>query len=241
MAGYIHFTPDREEAIWNCATACALRRKERKCRNKFGSNACDGCKINIMRYGYFDPDDAQLYMMQAEGNAYELAGEGNIVRDAVLLMLLVVLIFIGLAELGNYRAEKYREALRKERSSPKDLPPGSTEEHASIRRTLRTVSDYMSGGTDLNGDGLTNCIDAAVIFYKHYPDKQRVRIIENKHPDGRMWHLFNSVYTNGKWLTVEPQAHYMGHTKYWMKDIWKSVYDPRYDRNATEEYRSYAK
>ena len=52
---------------------------------------------------------------------------------------------------------------------------GSISEHANIDKTLKIVAEKWKT-TDVNGDGLHNCIDAAVLFYQYYPDKSKVTI-----------------------------------------------------------------
>jgi len=124
--------------------------------------------------------------------------------------------------------------------APKVDNPG-IDQHAYIQNTLVYVGNNLSAGTDVNKDGLVNCIDAAVLFYSKYPDKQRVAIEENRHPDGRMNHLFNVVFTNGVWRAVEPQAYWKNHKSYWMKDVWGSDYDNRYNKDVTELYKAWVK
>ena len=93
----------------------------------------------------------------------------------------------------------------------------------------------------MDGDGLVNCIDAALVFYKVYPNKNNVKIISNQHPDGRLNHMFNAVYIDGNWHYIEPQSAYKKHRKYWMGNVWGDRYDRKYNRDVTEEYRRYLK
>ena len=116
----------------------------------------------------------------------------------------------------------------------------NTSQHANIEQTLRVVSQKWKS-TDVNRDGLYNCIDAAVLFYKHYPDRSRVAIILNYNPKTDMNHLFNAVLINGKWIAIEPQAYAINHRTYWMKDVWGYRYDNTYNSVATQEYSRYAR
>ena len=58
--------------------------------------------------------------------------------------------------------------------------PGITQ-YENIEATLRFVALKWKI-TDVNRDGLHNCIDAAVLFYKYFPDKNSVAIIVNVNP-----------------------------------------------------------
>jgi len=81
-------------------------------------------------------------------------------------------------------------------------------EHANIDQTLRIVANKFRQKVDVNSDGKTNCIDAAVTFYKYYPDKSKVCIMINNNPKTGLNHLFNCVFTDGVWKAIEPQAYY---------------------------------
>ena len=114
-------------------------------------------------------------------------------------------------------------------------------EHANIDQTLRIVADKLGQKIDVNRDGLTNCIDAAVTFYKYYPDKSKVCIEINVNPKTGMNHLFNCVYTNGVWKAIEPQSYYSNHINYLMWEAWGNEYDNTYNRDETEIWKAYAK
>jgi hypothetical protein len=113
-------------------------------------------------------------------------------------------------------------------------------EHANIDQTLRIVAEKWKK-TDVNKDGLYNCIDAAVLFYKHYPDKSKVCIEVNYNPDTGMNHAFNCVFTDGVWKAIEPQSYYTKHSNYLMWAVWGSEYNNKYNRDETEKYKVYAK
>ena len=123
------------------------------------------------------------------------------------------------------------------------LSPSETEsssEQENIEKTLRLVAENWKT-TDINEDGKYNCIDAAVLFYQYYPDKKKVRIIVNRNSRTEMNHLFNSVYTDGKWKAIEPQAYASNHTNYFMESVWGDQYNKSFNSNVTSEYAKYAK
>jgi hypothetical protein len=115
-----------------------------------------------------------------------------------------------------------------------------TNEHNNIDQTLRIVAEKWKK-TDVNGDGLYNCIDAAVLFYKYYPDKSKVCIEINVNPKTGMSHLFNCVFTEGVWKAIEPQAYAKNHSNYYMWAVWGSHYDKNYNRDETDKWKIYAR
>jgi len=114
-------------------------------------------------------------------------------------------------------------------------------EHANIDKTLRIVEDKLRQKVDVNRDGKTNCIDAAVTFYKYYPDKSKVCIMINRNPSTGMNHLFNCVFTEGVWKAIEPQAYFSNHSNYLMWAVWGNKYDKSYNRDETEKWKVYAR
>ena len=119
----------------------------------------------------------------------------------------------------------------------------SGSQHSNIEQTLRIVAKKWKS-SDVNKDGLYNCIDAAVLFYKYYPDKSKVAILVNKNPSTDMHHLFNAVLINRSWRAVEPQAYYLGwkaHNTYFMRDIWGSKYDASLNKDAWNDYGRFVK
>jgi len=117
---------------------------------------------------------------------------------------------------------------------------GKTSEHANIDKTLKIVAEKWKK-TDVNGDGLHNCIDAAVLFYQYYPDKSKVCIELNNNPKTGLNHLFNCVFTDGVWKGIEPQSYANNHSNYLMWSSWGSKYDNTYNRDVTDKYKCYAK
>jgi len=113
-------------------------------------------------------------------------------------------------------------------------------EHANIDKTLKIVAEKWKK-TDVNGDGLHNCIDAAVLFYQYYPDKSKVSIEININPSRDFNHLFNCVFTDGVWKAIEPQAYASNHSNYLMWAVWENEYDVTYNRDVTDEYKKYVR
>jgi hypothetical protein len=94
-------------------------------------------------------------------------------------------------------------------------------------RSIKTVNDQ-------NDDGIINCQDFAILFYKlAVAEGFDVKIMSNS----ELTHAFNAVRRiDDTWETIEPQAGKGG--KIIMKNAWKN-YDSTFDEEATNRYRKY--
>ena len=116
----------------------------------------------------------------------------------------------------------------------------NVSQYENIESTLRIVAEKWKR-IDVNNDRLYNCIDAAVLFYKYYPDKNNVCIEINVNPKTGMNHLFNCVYVEGVWKAIEPQAYATNQKSYFMRNVWGNKYDNNYNRDDKERWKVYAK
>jgi len=107
-----------------------------------------------------------------------------------------------------------------------------------IEKTLKIVAEKWET-SDVNGDGKINCIDAALLFYMYYPDKDYVRIIGNNNEINDFHHLFNAVLINGFWWGIEPQTYAYEEGSYWMKDAWEDIYDYSFNSDFTDYFLQY--
>ena len=108
--------------------------------------------------------------------------------------------------------------------------PGNKNNHISHLEVLYYLQRNVY---DINGDGLINCIDYAVIFKMKYG--KECRIIQNNNPQTGMNHLFNAIPAQGYgWVYIEPQGDPKG--KYIMIDVWGSRYDPYFNIDVTSQY-----
>jgi hypothetical protein len=116
---------------------------------------------------------------------------------------------------------------------PADIrrPVKKTSSLATISGTIKNLSLAIR---DVNGDGLKNCIDYALMFRMSYGDKSR--IIRNNNPVTGMNHLFNAVIdSNGTLIYVEPQA---GESNWNMAVYWGGVYNDSYNVDETDYWWS---
>jgi len=171
-------------------------------------------------------------MQQAESQAdtATVMNRFHNVTMPILTVVFIILVVIGGLALLN-KAEKNQQDYIKEQDGVEKV----------INETLRQVAVLMTDGMDVNGDGYSNCIDAAVLFYKYYPYKKDVKIISNQNAVTNMNHMFNYVLINKSWRSVEPQAKIKNHKSYFMKDIWGDKYDMSKNMDVTFHYKKFAK
>jgi len=102
---------------------------------------------------------------------------------------------------------------------------------AEIRRMRNTKT-----ANDQNSDGVINCQDFAILFYKMATEAgYDVKIMSNK----KLNHVFNAIRrADGTYETIEPQAGRGG--KIIMKKAWNN-YNPSFDKDDTEAYQSFLK
>ena len=234
--------PSATEALFSCALECALRRRNRRCKCWFGSRACNLCKYYIKKYIDADPRHVELFMREAEFRAGAIKAMSG---DHHFIFGFCIAICLFLAWI-TYKGEKQIDAnLYSLQNSSKTASVSSitysNPEHINIDATLHKVARDLDKKADVNRDGKTNCIDAAVLFYKYYPDKSKVCIEENVNKKTGMNHLFNCVLVNGVWKAVEPQTYHVNRKSYWMKDVWGSQYDNTKNKDVTENYIKYVK
>ena len=241
------------KAIWDCALECALRRKKRICKCKdFGGVYCQSinCKYDIRNYTDRNERELKLMMLQADGEAcaIKLRGERHHFGFAMAIAGIIFFIYLFWTDKNNLPVVPNVPQVTKQQTvtppsqskvQQKNVVPG--DQFANINKTLKIVTDSMSKRIDVNGDGLINCIDAAVLFYQYYPDKSKVCIELNVNSTTGMNHLFNCVFTDGVWRAIEPQAHWKNHSSYWMRDVWGNKYDNSYNRDVTQDYIKFVK
>jgi hypothetical protein len=183
-------------------------------------------------------------MLQAETRAANMVWQAGRGRRILIALAVVIAVFVYVLWHGEH--EKQQRYLQKSSvvepsKLPHDAPYQAPTGQGDVISALHGVTKMMKSNADVNGDGLTNCIDAAVTFYKLYPDKSKVIIIRNYNTVTGMNHLFNAVQIDGVWKAIEPQAFYAGKSSYFMKDVWSAQYDSSHNVDSTERYKIYAK
>ena len=220
------------EAYWSVALECALRRSKRQCKVNFDDQQCAWCRIYLRKFTQASEPAIQMLMLQADTSAHDdkIRNRWKLLKYAVILAILIAL---------SIHLWKYTHRY--------DTPPPTAtitiaqKTHIKIDTTLKHVAIDLRNHADVNDDGLTNCIDAAVLFYKYYPEKNNVAIMWNHNPTNKFSHLYNAVRDHDGWYSVEPQTLYTGRTSYNMTDTWGSQYNIKYNTDVTEEYKKYVK
>jgi len=233
-------------SLRNCAMVCSLRRVKHKCKEQFGSYACNNCRYNICEYADIDPKQAKLFVMQTDFEAQDTVSY-NRTTDIVFWFFILGFLALGLHSFNHYhpgQLKKYFPNVYKVAEKTyikvvdaKDVPPYK-DRFRAIEATLDEVCILMLMETDVDNDGVINCHDSACLFYMNYPFKDEVRVIMNINKP-KMNHLFVAVLVNGTWRYIEPWARYRsnGSNAYYMTDYWGSSYNPKYNEDATETVR----
>jgi len=228
-----------DDYICQCAVKCALRRSKNNCSSSFNSAYCVNCSFFVRNYLPAEVDDQaiELLMLKAEEEAWVTIMVNQ--KYAGFAVAFLVSMFLAWT-LWDYDPFWIRN--RPSTTAPPPVARGvvtdtGTEQHANIDETLSKVAEELWKGRDVNWDRQLNCIDATIIFYHFFPDKSKVHIMSNVNPDNNFNHLFISVFTDGVWKTIEPQAYFSKNESYWMEDVWDSRYVKRYDREETKLWR----
>jgi len=234
---------DMDTAIYNCAKECALKRANRHCKNVFDCIECNNCRFYIKKYmnTKVSSNQVDLYMMQVELDIGIMKAK-NSGYSVIWLMILAIFGIIAWSyfTMENHLKEKsqYYEQYNNNKSSYISPPTFTIVDN--VNSTLWKVSERLTNKEDVNGDGLVNCIDAAVMFYELFQDKSKVTITLNYNTP-KMNHLFNTVNINGTWRAIEPQAYWANKASFYMQDVWGSDYVSSYNQNVTSRYLQYVK
>ena len=251
--------PTSQEAIWSVVLQCASERLHKRCTSNFNSNECNNCKWNVHNYFDVDPRKVNLLMLHAEGEmsyliikeesekklrrqqaedeVYDLQlGKNKAKKRIIYLILFIVAVIVGIWWYGNGQYQYGLEAPTKG-----VIETRYSDDESAVWNTLRKVAVGMTKKTDVNSDGKVNCIDAALLFYKYYPYKDRVTIEYNYNPSKDFNHMFNAILIGGNWIAVEPQAKFCGYDVYRMKPIWGNQYEWTLNRDVTKEWLKYVR
>jgi hypothetical protein len=104
------------------------------------------------------------------------------------------------------------------------------ERDRAIRDTLEKVAKKFEAEEDVNGDGKTNCVDAAIWFYLMYPYRKEVMLTCNYD----LKHAFNTVVIGNTLRCIEPQAFVKTkENSYFLEDCWGSQYHSKYNEDVS--------
>jgi len=240
MGGSVSYS----SSLRNCAMVCSLKRAKRKCKNKFGSFQCNNCKWDINQYADIDPRQAKLFVMQTDFEAKDTIAY-NRTADIVFWFFILGFLFLGLRSFNHYHPGELQKYVPEYFQKPAVVyqvieaqeGPKYKDKRKVIEDTLFEVAVLMVLETDVDGDGLINCHDSSCLFYMNYPWKDEVRFIMNKN-EPSMNHLFVAVILDGKWVNIEPwMKSFSGKQSYLMEDVWGSKYNPKYNKDVTNDVK----
>jgi len=158
-----------------------------------------------------------------------------------LLITVIICSLIGFY-FHNNQASRHDKIKSNRNVAKAEAPkPQASSMDNMIRQTISKVTYDMARSADLDGNGETNCIDAAILFYKYFPDKSKVCIEWNYNPKKDFNHMFNCVLIDGSWRAIEPQMLMFLRDTYWMADIWGDKYDSRLNKDVTFRWEHLAK
>jgi hypothetical protein len=225
--------------LFELATACA----EHKIRGTCNKD-CAHCASNISIYG-LSPTRAVLIQQAANvkverrynaDRQYEAKLRGyaedrhRVVRATgiVQLVYFLIVILIIIVPFLIHGATKKKEAPQAPSSQPTIQKPVAVEDlFEPIRQTLRKITIK-----DMNDNGAVTCVDYTIQFYTLYPDKSKVRMIQNYNHDTGWNHLF--VCVDG--VMVEPSAYLDRENKdrwFDMVKYWGNTYNPKWNKDVT--------
>jgi len=218
------------------------------------TSLCSDCRYNVLRYVDADPRKAELFMISAETQArafHDASKEADKVwRGMKRLVVGFILIFVGGLVIMGLVNNSYKTTTKpinnSHKTTTKPVEPKNKRVKLGVVQgvvdtTLMKVAFDCAAKVDVNKDGVINCIDAAVLFYKYYPNKNEITIELNYNKATGMNHLFNLVLLNGVWTAIEPQAYVGTKGPILMKQVWESRYDPAYNKEVTNDYLRYVR
>jgi len=232
-------SPSFSGSLFEVAQTCAANRLLKHCKAKYGSNTCTNCKWYIGRYVDAPPNQTDLFMMRAESTVRDMQNENRGGFFLLWVGIIFCLIMGFRSYYGPYETDRRARAANvtpKSFSSTQSKTTGVVQsQYPVIDEVLDKVAKDYRAKVDVDRDGLTDCHDAATLFYRYYPWKDKVCVEMNDNPTTGMCHLFNCVLVDGVWRAVEPQAYVYGKKSYWMQDFWGKKYDRSYNVDVTQQ------
>ena len=203
---------------------------------------CVKCPLYLPNYSSLkNEDQCNIALIQTSAaidfkkvqayNTQELIGS---ICKAIVYIAIGIWVFASIRSCGtsDKKPSAVSKAVEQQQLAPTQIivKKPSIIDVDALYQHLRNVKAKLC---DINGDGLINCIDYAVLFYLEAGPT--TRLIQNRNPNTGMNHLFNALRKpTGGWTYIEPQASPGGMAT--MEAIWGSNYNATYNFDVTEDY-----
>jgi hypothetical protein len=220
----------RSSEYYRIAYKCAEVKSTKGCDNN-----CAACVLNVHLY-VDDPRDATLIKTSAALNYVRDVAEveqwnarvrRENIWDAVAcffsIAIPIALLWVIFVLPISCVVKSCKQAL-----APREAVP---EASYSSDIGISAAQYCKQNIRDVNGDGLKNCIDYAVLYKEYLPS---ARLIWNYNKNTGWSHIF--VQVNG--IKLEPTYVYGSVDNRRIEYVWGSKYDSRYDKDVTAYYSS---
>ena len=206
--------------LYRLAYQCAENNYNGRCTNGY----CGNCPLNVSLY-LADQREAVLIKTNAALDFGKVNAErqSEVIKWLFLTGVMIAAVWWFIASVQSC-------------TTPKDRPRDTVTKQATLADIPVTIGRVLSSVHDMNNDGLVNCIDYSVLFYKYFPGE--CNIIVNRNPSSGMHHMFVAVWVNSKWVYVEPQGPQFDYDP---KKVWGDYYNPYYNNITTAAWAVYAK
>jgi hypothetical protein len=210
----------QEEKLSNLrrlAYTCSLTRAQNLC-----GLDCTSCALNVDKF-IADPAEAALIKTTAELDRRDMVeykekqSATGLGFGVIIVAVIFMLMMCGVAQ--NTNADGTRGSM-----------------------TLRDIPTYLmamkSQLRDVDGDGVIDCLDKAVVFYEVYPGYSEIWV--NYNPNTGMNHAINRIMLfSGEYVFVDSSTTDIERWHPWQ--VWGNKYDAKYNRDATYLYSEYAR
>lgn len=222
--------------------------------NKFECKNCDVNKKFMNTFNQLDDyNQLRVYNRYKQNivsySILQQDKEENIFKNVVKILFSIIICFILFGFVIHFLSSpsRHRSNINPEQSImdsykvytvPQGITSMKNDYYTDICITLNKTNAYVS---DINNDGLVNCIDYAITFktiWDQQYSKYNCEIVRN-YWEGHFNHLFIRVrYTEtSPWECIEPQAALMYTGYFYMEDLWDiQMYNPIYNIYGETDY-----
>jgi hypothetical protein len=219
----------RSSALYRSAYQCAENKSKGLC-----NGYCGNCPLNVSLY-VDDPREAVLIKTSAALDQQKVKDHEHTQSVKGWVWLFYIVVTIGLIySCVNSCGAPNDVPPNSAWNSGLPLPPWGLDPNDSPEMIVQAV--WEMGFYDVNNDNKISCVDYNVLLFTLWPAGKR-RLIWNLNPYTGMNHLFTQLYIQGRWQYVDASG---GPTRWDMREIWGSQYDPKYNKDRTAKWGPYS-